>query len=479
MRVPVPFAGSFNERTGKAISAQRLVNWYAEYDYSHGKKTLILQQRGGLSLEGSYSVGPHRGMYEHDGKLYFVSNNTLYSKDTANVDVTCGTINTYSGRVGMSSNGTYLVIVDGTDGWLWDGSTLDQITDADFVNAEQIKFLHGRFIVNKPGTGEFYISTAYPAKADLINGAGWTSLDFATAEVDPDDLLAIEVDKQELWLFGDFTTELYFDSGDATFPFESQPGGAMEWGIAAPWSVAKGDGVIVWLAKNRAGGPQVVAAPGFAPQVISTHAVEEAMAGYGTIDDAFAYIVKGFDKSYFYVLTFPSANVTWAYNMSLPPELGWHQWASYDVGRFRGATFCYFNNKRYFGDALNGNLYTLSVSKYTDNSDILERIAVGPSIEMDLNDFSVNSLEIHFNAGIGLISGQGSDPQAMLRISRDHGHTYGNSRWRTIGALGNYNTRSVWRQLGQYTSFTPELRVTDPIKATVIGAYAEIERTRN
>jgi hypothetical protein len=479
MRVPVPFAGTFNERTAKGISAQKLVNWHAEFDMSHGKKTLILNQRGGLVLVDEYSVGPHRGMYEHSGALYFVSNNTLFCKDTDNVDTTCGTINTYAGRVGMASNGTYLIIVDGTDGWLWDGTTLDQITDADFVDATQIKFLHGRFIVNKPGTGEFYISTTYPSKADLINGAGWTSLDFATAEVDPDDLLAIEVDKQELWLFGDFTTELYFDSGDATFPFESQPGGAIEWGIAAPWSVAKGDSTVVWLAKNRNGGPQVVATAGFSPQVISTHAVEEAMSGYTVIDDAFAYIVKGFDKSYFYVLTFPSADVTWVYNMTLPPELGWHQWSSYGVGRFRCSTYTYFNNKRYFGDALNGNLYTMSATAYTDNGDILERIAIGPSIEMDMNDFSVNSLEIHFNAGTGLISGQGSDPQAMLRVSRDHGHTYGNSRWRDIGGIGEYYRRSVWRQMGQFTSYTPELRVTDPIRATVIGAYAELERTNN
>lgn len=479
MRQPIPFAGTYSERTAKAVSAQRLVNWYAELTDSHGAKRLVLNQRPGLVLEGAYTVGPHRGAYQHIDKLYFVSYNTLYSKNTSNTDTTCGTLNTYTGRVGMASNGTYLVIVDGTDGWVWDGSTLDQITDADFVDAEQIKFLHGRFIVNKPGTGEFYISTTYPAKADLINGAAWTSLDFATAEVDPDNLLALEVDKQQLWLFGDFTTELYFDSGNATFPFESQPGGAIEWGVAAPWSVAKGDSTVVWLAKNRNGGPQVVATAGFAPNVISTNSVEEAMSGYTVVDDAFAFIMKGMDKAYFYVLTFPTANVTWAYNMSLPPELGWHQWSSYDVGRFRGATYCYFNGKRYVGDALNGNLYSLSETTYTDNGDILERIAVPPTLDLDGNDFEVMDFEIEFDPGVGLLSGQGSDPQAMVRISKDYGNTWGNSKWRDIGKIGKYSNRAIWRTLGQFNNFTPELRVTDPVKATVIGARAVINRLRN
>lgn len=479
MRKPIPFAGSYNERTSKAISAQKLVNWYPEISQSHGHQRLILTQRGGLVLEGNYSVGPHRGMYEHLGKLYFVSNNTLFSKDVDNKDVTCGTINTYSGRVGMASNGTYLLIVDGTDGFVWDGATLDKITDADFVDATHIKFLHGRFIVNKPGTGEFYISTTYPTKADLINGAAWTSLNFATAEVDPDNLLAIEVDKQELWLFGEFTTELYFDSGDATFPFESQPGGAIEWGIAAPWSVAKGESNVIWLAKNRNGGPQVVATSGFSPQPISSHAVEEAMSGYAVVDDAFAFVIKGFDKTYFYVLTFPDENVTWVYNMSLPPDLGWHQWSSYGVGRFRGATYAYFNGKRYLGDAKTGKLYTLSNTAYLDDGEIIERISVPATLDMDGNDFSVNSLEIEFGAGVGLLSGQGVDPQAMIRVSRDHGNTFGNSRWRAIGKLGEYKNRAIWRQLGQFTSLTPELRVTDPIKATVVGAYVELEGTNN
>jgi hypothetical protein len=479
MREPIPFAGTYNERTSKTVSAQKLVNWYAELADSHGGKRLILNQRPGLVLEGTYTVGPHRGAYEHIGKLYFVSYNTLYSKNTSNTDTTCGTINTYTGRVGMASNGFYMIIVDGTDGWLWDGTTLDQITDLDFVDATQVKFLHGRFIINKPGTGEFYISTVYPAKADLIDGTGWQSLAFATAEVDPDNLLALEVDKQELWLFGDFTTELYFDSGNATFPFESQPGGAIEWGIAAPWSVAKGDSTVVWLGKNRNGGPQVVATAGFSPQVISTDAVEEAMSGYTVVDDAFAFIMKGMDKSYFYVLTFPTANVTWAYNMSLPPELGWHQWSNYGVGRFRGATYCYFNGKRYVGDALDGRLYSLSETAYDDNGDVLERIAVAQTLELDGDDFSINELEIEFDSGVGLISGQGSDPQAMLRISKDHGHIWGNSRWRTIGQIGKYKNRAIWRQMGQFNNFTPELRVTDPIKATVVSARVVVERTKN
>lgn len=479
MREPIPFAGTYNARTAKAISAQKLVNWYSSFVDSHEGKRLALIQRPGLVLEGSYTVGPHRGAYQHIDKLYFVSYNTLYSKDTNNADTTCGTINTYAGPVGLASNGTHLVIVDGTDGWVWDGSTLDQITDADFVDAEQIKFLHGRFIVNKPGTGQFYISTTYPAKADLIDGAAWTSLDFATAEVDPDNLLALEVDKEQLWLFGDFTTQLYLDTGNSIFPFESQPGGAIEWGVAAPWSVAKGDSTVVWLAQNRNGGPQVVATSGFAPQVISSDALEEAMSGYSTVDDAFAFIMKGADKSYFYVLTFPTANVTWVYNMSMPPELGWHQWSSYGLGRFRAATYCYFNRKRYVGDALNGNLYSLSDSVYTDNGDILERIAIAPTLDLNGDDFSVNEFEIEFNPGVGLISGQGSDPQAMLRISKDHGNTWGNSRWRGIGKIGNYRKRATWRQLGQFNSFTPELRITDPVNATVIGARADIERTRN
>jgi|SRR3990172_323993 len=465
-RIPLPFARQFGARSDLYVSSEELINWWAHKTEVRGKESFVLMQRPGLVNIETIDVGPHRGSLVHDGVMYVVSNSGVYSVNTSETITLIGSLNTFAGRVGMSSNGTELIIVDGADGWIYDSLavTYTQITDVDFVDAEQVVFFHGRFVVIKPSTGEFYISGLY-------DGTTWAALDYANAEVDPDDLIALIVSHEQLWLLGEVTTQAYLDTGNPLFPYESQPGGTIEWGIAAKWSVAKGDNTVIWLAKTSAGQANVVKATGFSPQVISSAALEEAMADYDILDDAYAFVMKPNERSLFYVLTFPSENVTWVYDFTT--DL-WHQWSSYGVGRFNAATHCYFNNRHYIGSATDGALSRLDAGVYADNSDPLVRKATTQSYSENQNMVFWKNLEILFEAGNGLAIGQGSDPQAMLRWSDDSGHTYGNSIWRSIGKIGEYGVRAVWNKLGRSRNRVYELTMTDPVRSTVVGVFAEI-----
>ena len=471
-KVPVPFCGPFDERVAKSISAETCINWYPAIVNSHDRQIMTLKMRPCLKFNQTLSIGPHRGGHVHDGLLYVVSNNKVYSITTADVATEVGTLNTFSGFVGMASNGFDLLIVDGTDGYVWNGTNFDVITDADFVDAKQCKFLHGYFIVNKPGTGEFYISGLYPTHANLVNGTGWTSTDFATAEVDPDDLLAIEVDHQELWLLGEFSAEQFFDSGNALFPFEAQPSGFIEWGIIAPWSIGKGDNTVVWLAQNRNGGRQVVKATSFTPEVISTDSLEERMNGYTTVSDAYAFVVKGADKHLFYVLTFPTQNETHVYDFATNL---WHSWESTNVGRFRVATHIYFNGKSYMGDAINGDLYTFDNKTDADNGMSVVRSRKTAHSSNSQNLLFCSAMHFVVDVIRQPLSGQGSDPQMALYISNDRGNTYGNAMTASLGKLGEYGKLISFPQLGSYTDRVYEVRISDPVRTDLISAFAEIE----
>ena len=465
-RIPIPFAEQHGERIARTINTERLVNWSADKIESHGKSRAVLQQRPGLTTVSTLGTGPHRGSLEHVGVMYIVSGGSVYSVNSAETATFIASINTHTGRVGMASNGTQLIIVDGADGWLYNSTTMvwSQITDVDFVDAQQVVFFHGRFVVIKPNTGEFYISGLY-------DGATWTALDFANAEVDPDNLKALNVLHQELWLLGDYTTQIYVDTGNPVFPYEPQPGGMIEWGIAAQWTAVKGDNTLFWLAKTRDGHGSVIKATGYAPQVISSDALEEAIGLYSRIDDAFAFIMKPNDKALWYVLTFPTANVTWVFDATTSL---WHQWSSYGVGRFKGATHCFFNTRHYIGSDTDGTLYRMEATAFKDGTDPIERIATGTHVSNNQNQVFWHSLEVLFDAGVGLATGQGSDPQAMLRWSDDGGYTYGNSHWRSIGKIGEYRNRAVWRRLGRSRHRVYELTVTDPVNAVVVGLYAQV-----
>jgi hypothetical protein len=323
--------------------------------------------------------------------------------------------------------------------------------------------------VIRPNTGEFYISALY-------DGLSWEALDYANAEVDPDDLVSLIVSHEQLWVLGEDTTQLYVDTGNILFPFEAQPGGTIEWGIAARWSIAKGDNTIIWLAKTKSGHANVVKATGFSPEIISSQSLEEAMSGYSTLSDAYAFVLKPDQRNLFYVLTFPTDNKTWVYDFSTTL---WHQWSTNNIGRFNASSYCFFNGRQYLGSSIDGKLYRLDSMQFTDVNEPLVRKATSYPHSDNQNRVIWHSLEILFEAGTGLLTGQGSDPQAMLRWSDDAGHTYGNSIWRSIGKIGEYGRRAIWNKLGRSRNRVYELTVTDPVKATVIGAYAEISKAVN
>ena len=471
MKLPVSFAGEYDERTATQVSSQTAINMYAEII---GKK-FIMRQRYGLTTNQIVSVGPYRGGMTAYGLMFFVNNNKFYKMDSAELVTQIGTINTFSGRVSMDSNGFELVIVDGTDGFAYEFSTgtFTKITDADFVNIKpiQVRFLDGFFIVFKPGTGEFYKSISYPTHAQLTTN-GWSALDFENAQSSPDNILAMEILHQQIVLLGEDTTEYFTNTNNAIFPYERQPGGVSEWGIIAPFSIGKADNGIIWLSKSKEGHGHIMQATGYSPTVISNKAVEDAIEAMSVVSDAFAFVYKEGDHL-LYVITFPTGNTTFAYDITTKL---WHERQSYNFGRWRAGMHVFFNNKHYIGDILGGELYILEKSAYSDDATQILRI-----IRTDHNDdnqekLTCHELQILCDQGIGLIQGQGSDPIIALRWSDDRGRTYGNTHTRSLGKIGEYKNRPRWTNCGSYYNRTWEASVSDPIPWTVIGASGRFSR---
>jgi hypothetical protein len=82
---------------------------------------------------------------------------------------------------------------------------------------------------------------------------------------------------------------------------------------------------------------------------------------------------------------------------------------------------------------------------------------------------------VEFAPGVGLQTGQGVNPQAMMRFSDDGAATFGTIRTTTIGAAGRYKNRAMWRRLGHARDRVYEVSVSDPVRRDVVGAtlYAE------
>jgi hypothetical protein len=87
-----------------------------------------------------------------------------------------------------------------------------------------------------------------------------------------------------------------------------------------------------------------------------------------------------------------------------------------------------------------------------------------------------HQLQIDLQAGVGTTTGQGVNPQVMLRWSRDGGRTWSSEQWVSAGALGAYKTRALWNRLGRARDMVFEVVVSDPVPWMLAAGYIQVER---
>lgn len=92
-----------------------------------------------------------------------------------------------------------------------------------------------------------------------------------------------------------------------------------------------------------------------------------------------------------------------------------------------------------------------------------------------LNRKVLRMFRLDIETGLGLTSGQGSDPQVSLRVSRDAGHTWEPPILRSFGEKGQYTQLVEWRQLGQARQFAVEVVITDPVPSRIAAAWMAME----
>lgn len=463
----IPLVGPSYNVASVNISGQRTVNWILQQAEQGAKTPTALLPTPGKLLRCTAGNGPVRALFSFNNVGYAVSGSAVYRFDSAYLPVQIGTIQTASGNVGMACNGSQILIVDGKYGYLINIAlqSVSQITSGAFPNGVTwCQYLDGYFVVGGDGTQIFHISA-------INDGTSWNGLDFASAEGMPDNLVAGIVDHRELWLFGTNSVEIWYDTGAAAFPIERTGNAFLENGCAAVGSLAKLDNSVFWLHRDDRGDGMIWRAQGYQPVRISDFGVEAAIAGYSRIDDAVAYTYQQGGHSY-YVISFPTADATWVYDCS---NQTWHERASWDgvAGAFHrdlGQCYCLLNRDRLVGDYSNGNIYALDPNTYTDNGAPIKRLRSTYVQDSEENRVFYQSIEISLEAGVGLVSGQGSDPTLMLRWSDNGGHTWSNTKYLPIGKIGEYGRRAKKEQLGAGRNRVWEISMTDPVKVVILGA---------
>ena len=374
--------------------------------------------------------------------------------------------------------------------------------DGAFTGANSVDIVDNYFVYNNPGTQQW-------GSSDLLSTIS-SSTSYAFKDGAPDKLVALIVDHREVYLMGEASSEVWTDVGAVPFPFQRIPGTSTQQGIVAQFSLVRLGNSFAYVSRNSRGQGQIMQMEGYIPKRISTHAVEATLTNQ-YISDAISwtYQLEGHE---IYVTTFPTLNLTWAYDTTTDM---WHKWLyTADDGsyqRHRGNCSAVFQGLVMVGDYENGKIYSLDKQNYTDNGQNIRRLRRAPHLVSDFQRQYFDELQIQFQPGVGttglstpngdifvgdtyiiypnasfligpfqsFVIGQQINlannvtttlPQAMLRWSNDGGSTWSKEYWVSIGQLGKYRNRAIWRRLGTARDRIFEVAITDPVNAVIISA---------
>jgi hypothetical protein len=431
--------------TRSNIPRLRLVNMYVEASPASDDGVILMSRKG---LKEHTDIGSVRGVYREDGvfgnDLFYVAGSTLYREGVA-----LGTI-TGSGPVSFAGTALQLAVNAGQDIHVYDGTALTTAAFPDGAAVRKIIFHDGLFIAARADGHKWYWSA-------VLNALSWDALDFASGESRPDALLDMHVIHDMLYLFGSETLEPWANTGNPDIPYQRQELAILSKGIRGTGCLVEIDGAISFVGSDNMA---YVLREG--TERVSDHGIEEQIAA-STEVSCFGYIMDGHS---FFVIRLDSQ--TFAFDVATRQ---WSELASVGFDNFRATCATHPGTVPVFGG---DKLFTMD--GWADDGDEIEKLFTA-AIPLDGGTAEIDNLQIDCNVGwTELLAGQGSDPMAELRTSRDAGATFGNWRQAPLGKQGEYLTRTVWRRCGMYArpGFYGEVRITDPVAVRVSSVSVNV-----
>lgn len=478
MQLPLCQPHYTSENAGAGLlggGAQRMYNLYpVRVTDEPGKTRYNLITTPGLrTLATTANNLACRGAYfTSTGRLFSIHGAVLYEIASAGTATSRGSISTSSGNVSMTDNGIHLLIADGTLGYTLTlaSNTLTSIADVNFPDASlSVTFQDGYIIAAKTGTGEFYLSA-------LLDATDWTPATFATAEFRADNLMAVKSIGAQLYLIGEQTSEVHYNTGNASFPFERINGASFDVGTSQGETVAALNDSLFFLGNGSGGRGSVWMIQGTSIKRVSTPAIENLMSRH-TMSSSYGYCYQQ-DGHQFYVLCFPSNGFAYAFDIT---ENAWHQRASgaglsmYKARKIIGA-FSSGAEYPYGFDIANGNIYEVSGAyNLEDGTAALRSVGFGPvftgrnrafyknlRMDMDTQADSIASMSVTVTLGVS-----------------DTGGATTTATYTDAKTIPTYNPAQFsFYRLGSSRERYFGISFSGPFRAALKGAEAEIEQGR-
>jgi Phage stabilisation protein len=458
----IQFATQSYKSDSLPLSAQRTINAYAEIEPQGAKSRVAVFGVPGIDPFATVGTGPIRGGLDMNGIAYVVSGSSFYSIANDGAVQLLGAGISETGNVSMAGNGFEIIIVNGSLGYsyLVASNNFAQISDPDFLPANSVTNIDNIFAFDIKGTNQFQLS-------GILDGRTYDPFDRYSAEADSDFVQSVTNRKGNLIVFGTKTIEVWNHTGGSDFAFSRIQGVVIDKGILAPLAFVLEDEGVFYLGNDFI----FYRLAGLQKQRVSTFALESEWRSYTMYDDAFCSVMTFQGHKFIYV-TFPTANRTFC--LDIASGL-WHERMSYDLTgietRWNMSCIIDCYGKLLVGNSVTNQVGLVNKNTHTEWGFPIVTTLVSPSIYNKGQMFAMPRFELDMDTGVGLTTGQGSDPQIMLDFSDDGGRNFTSPQlWNSMGAIGAYNTRLQWNGLGSAYERYIRVSITDPIRRVIHGA---------
>jgi hypothetical protein len=538
MKTPI-LGSSYVIRSVNAAD-NRMVNLYPEVIPEGGKEPAYLQRCPGLAYKGLVGTGPIRAVYSLGSYLYVVSGEEFYKVDAAYTATKIGDV-TGTGTVSMADNGTQIFLACNPDGFIYNTDTLAfaKITDEDFPGAVTVGYLDGYFVFNEPNSQRVWVTSLLDGLSidplDFASAEGSPD-GLVSLIVDHREAWLFGTNSVEVWYnSGDADFPLTRIQGAYNEVGCIAPYSVAKMDNSVFWlgADARGQGIVY-----RAQGYQAVRVSTHAVEfAIQGYGNLADAVAYTYQQDGHTFYVLNFtDADTTWV--FDAATGAWHERAGFrngdfkrhrgncharflgEPVIGDYENGNlyaFDLSVYsdNGATQKWLRTWRALPTGANNLTRTAhhslqidcetgvglpGVSAFDPPTEITTEMQViintetgapslnanlGTNVPQDIETQTCNNiLGVVQDDGLSLIVETspvvGADPQLMLRWSDDGGHTWNGERTVSMGRVGQYGTRAIFRRLGMTLKLRDrvyEVSGTDPVKIAIMGAELQLSGT--
>ena len=391
-------------------------------------------------VQAGTGPGISRGGKNWNDKLYRVMGSRLVEIKSDGSVYDIGSVGAYSTNMAsLDYSFDNLCVVAENNAYLYDGTTLTQITDPDLGNVIDVVFIDGYFMFTD---GEFLIVN------DLANPLSVSPTKYGSSEIDPDPIVALLELRNEVYALNRYSIEVFDNIGGKGFPFQRIDGAHVTKGCVGTHACAVFEESIAFIGGGHDEPNSVWLASGGRTARLATREIDLILRERDDADLALAVVEARYEKDHAF-LYIHLLDQTLVYDANASKKAGehiWHILASGNpvYGRYLARDFIWCYNQWNVADPTSAKFGYLDDTIATHWGQSTSWSFSTKIMYNESRNALIHELELVSLTGRADIR---DDPHISTEYSKD-GVVWSQAKTISAGKQGEYNKRLIWLQQG-------------------------------